>query len=168
MCLFYTQFFPFIKVSLSHNYNANIKLDSRGQRTMEDNEDELEETPKKKHGKNKKSLTDYPHRLECLSELGVVWENHNENRWETMFQKLLIYKEEQGTLRFPSEDQCAATGDDELIALQKWVKSQVLSFRYGKKRDPEIVKRLLDIGFDFEVRTIYCIVLFLYSLDSFL
>ena len=86
-----------------------------------------------------------------------------------MFQKLLIYKEEQGTLRFPSEDQCAATGDDELIALQKWVKSQVLSFRYGKKRDPEIVKRLLDIGFDFEVSSVFCIVLFLYySLDSFL
>ena len=135
---------------------------------MEDNEGESEETPKKKHNKNKKFLTDYPHRLGCLSELGVVWENHNENRWETMFQKLLIHKEEQGTLRFPSEDQCAATGDDELIALQKWVKTQVLSFRYGKKRDPEIVKRLLDIGFDFEVHTTYCIVLLLhYSLGSF-
>ena len=70
-----------------------------------------------------------------------------------MFQRLLIYKEEQGTLRFPSDEQCAATGDEELIALQKWVKSQVLAFRYGKKkRNPEIVKtqKLLDIGFDFE------------------
>ena len=68
-----------------------------------------------------------------------------------MFQKLLDYKEEHGTLRFPSDEQCAASGDEEIIALQKWVKSQVLNFRYSKKKtDPTIVKRFLDIGFSFE------------------
>lgn len=122
----------------------------RCQKNQEEKEDDSEE-PKRKRNKNKKFLRDYPHRLECLANLGAVWENHHETKWETMFQKLLIYKEEQGTLRFPSDDQCAATGDEELIALQKWVKSQVLTFRYGKTtKHPEIVKRLLDIGFDFE------------------
>jgi hypothetical protein len=68
-----------------------------------------------------------------------------------MFQKLLDYKEEHGTLRFPSDEQCAASGDEEFIALQKWVKSQVLNFRYSKKKtDPAIVKRFMDIGFSFE------------------
>ena len=135
-----------LHVSPSLNF---IVTDSRGQKNQEDKEAD-EDTGKKKHNKNKKFTNDSPHRIECLAELGVVWENHNESKWETMFQKLLVYKEEQGTLRFPSDDQCAATGDEELIALQKWVKSQVLSFRYGKKKNPEITKRLLDVGFDFE------------------
>lgn len=68
-----------------------------------------------------------------------------------MFQKLLDYKEEHGTIRFPSDEQCAASGDEEIIALQKWVKSQVLNFRYAKKKtDPAIVKRFMDIGFSFD------------------
>ena len=68
-----------------------------------------------------------------------------------MFQKLLDYKEEHGTVRFPSDEQCAASGDEEIIALQKWVKSQVLNFRYAKKKtDPAIVKRFVDIGFSFD------------------
>ena len=122
---------------------------SRSNRTQEEKEDASEE-PKKKYRSNKKFVKDYPHRLERLAELGVIFESHHENKWETMFQKLCIYKEEHGTLRFPSEDQCIATGDPDLIALQKWVKRQVNAFRYGKKGNPEIVKRLLDIGFDFE------------------
>jgi hypothetical protein len=73
-----------------------------------------------------------------------------EDRWETMFQRLLAYREEQGTLRFPSDDQCAATRDPELIELQKWVKGQVLAYRYGRKRNTDAVRRLTDIGFDFD------------------
>mmetsp|Transcript_11682 Transcript_11682/g.21062 ORF Transcript_11682/g.21062 Transcript_11682/m.21062 type:complete len:236 (+) Transcript_11682:113-820(+) len=123
---------------------------SRRQKTQEDKGGDSDETGKKKPKKNKKFANDSPHRIECLAELGVVWESHHENKWETMFQKLLHYKEEMGTLRFPPDDQCAATGDAELIALQKWVKSQVLSVRHGKKKNAETTKRLLDIGFDFE------------------
>jgi len=122
----------------------------RRQKTQEDKGGDSGETGKKKPKKNKKFANDSPHRIEYLAELGVVWESHHENKWETMFQKLLHYKEEMGTLRFPPDDQCAATGDTELIALQKWVKSQVLSVRHGKKKTAETTKRLLDIGFDFE------------------
>ena len=133
---------------------------SRGQRNAEEREgdDEASELPgesgdttkKRKHNKNKKFILDYPHRLDSLTGLGVLWDNHTENKWETMFQKLLIYQQEMGTLRFPTDDQCAATRDEELIALQKWVKSQVLHFRYGKNKNPVNIKRLKDIGFDFE------------------
>ncbi|KAL7526855.1 hypothetical protein ACHAWF_003418 [Thalassiosira exigua] len=55
-----------------------------------------------------------------------------------------------GTLRFPTDEQCVAAGDEDLIALQKWVKAQVLNARYGKQRNPELVRRLEGIGFDFE------------------
>ncbi|KAL3795038.1 hypothetical protein HJC23_006359 [Cyclotella cryptica] len=96
-------------------------------------------------------LADYPHRIESLEQLGVHFRSKSSNRFEIMFQKLLDYKEEHGTLRFPSDEQCAASRDEEFIALQKWVKSQVLNFRYSKKKtDPAIVKRFLDIGFSFE------------------
>ncbi|KAL7521864.1 hypothetical protein ACHAWX_006556 [Stephanocyclus meneghinianus] len=101
--------------------------------------------------KPKVDLTDYPHRIESLEQLGVHFRNKRSNRFETMFQKLLDYKEEHGTLRFPSDEQCAASGNEDFISLQKWVKSQVLNFRYSKKKtDPAIVKRFLDIGFSFE------------------
>jgi hypothetical protein len=96
-------------------------------------------------------MSDYPHRIEKLAELGVVFEGRaREDRWESMFRKLLAYREEQGTLRFPSDEQCAATRNVELIELQKWVKGQVLSYRYGRKRNTEGVRRLMDIGFDFD------------------
>ncbi|KAL7546989.1 hypothetical protein ACHAWF_010306 [Thalassiosira exigua] len=109
--------------------------------------------PKKKRrglNKNKRHLRDYPHRVEVLTSLGVAFEPHREARWENMFQRLLEYKEEMGTLRFPTDEQCAAAGDEDLIALQKWVKAQVLNARYGKQRNPELVRRLEGIGFDFE------------------
>ncbi|EED89765.1 predicted protein [Thalassiosira pseudonana CCMP1335] len=102
------------------------------------------------------TIQDYPHRISSLAELGVTFTSPTSHStsptdFESMFQKLLSYKEEMGTLRFPSEEQCTASGDAELIALQKWVKSQVLNFRYGKKaRDPVVVKRFLDIGFSFD------------------
>lgn len=67
-----------------------------------------------------------------------------------MFRKLLAYREEHGTLRFPSDEQCAATRNVELIELSKWAKGQVLSYRYGRKRNAECVRRLMDIGFDFD------------------
>ena len=105
-------------------------------------------SPKKQ---SKINLSDYPHRIEALKALNVQFKEKTNNKFETMFQKLLDYKEEHGTLRFPSDEQCAASGDEEFIALQKWVKSQVLNFRYSKKKtDPAIVKRFVDIGFSFE------------------
>lgn len=147
-CLWYVLLFSYDIMTIYSLYTTTYS-NSRSNRTQEEKEDASEE-PKKKYRSNKKFVKDYPHRLERLAELGVIFESHHENKWETMFQKLCIYKEEHGTLRFPSEDQCIATGDPELIALQKWVKRQVNAFRYGKKGNPEIVKRLLDIGFDFE------------------
>lgn len=110
--------------------------------------DNEESTPKKQP---KIDLTDYPHRIEALKAFNVHFQVKTQNKFETMFQKLLDYKEEHGTLRFPSDEQCAASGDEDIIALQKWVKSQVLNFRYAKKKtDPAIVKRFMDIGFSFE------------------
>ena len=76
------------------NYDAN---NSRVQKNQEDKEEEDDDnadkdsgdddarspkTPKKKHNKNKRFVRDYPHRLEALAKLGVVWENYHENRWE--------------------------------------------------------------------------------------
>ena len=101
--------------------------------------------------KSKIDIFDYPHRIEALKAFNVHFKEKTNNKFETMFQKLIDYKEEHGTLRFPSDEQCAASGDEEIIALQKWVKSQVLNFRYSKKKtDPAIVKRFVDIGFSFE------------------
>lgn len=71
-----------------------------------------------------------------------------------MYQFLLfvfLHSSIFSTTRFPSDEQCAASGDQELIELQKWVKSQVLNFRYGaKKKNLEVIRRFLDIGFSFE------------------
>mmetsp|Transcript_11370 Transcript_11370/g.24481 ORF Transcript_11370/g.24481 Transcript_11370/m.24481 type:complete len:665 (+) Transcript_11370:668-2662(+) len=123
------------------------------QHEMEQEQQQHQQTKKRKRyeRKVKKSVLDYPHRLECLEKLGLVWGDQNENKWEAMFQKLVLYKEEYGTTRFPSDEQCAASGDQELIELQKWVKSQVLNFRYGaKKKNLEVIRRFLDIGFSFE------------------
>ena len=57
-----------------------------------DSDDDIKEPVKKKRKryqhKIKKSVLDYPHRLQMLDDLGVVWGNQNENKWETMFQKL--------------------------------------------------------------------------------
>lgn len=111
------------------------------------NDDDESTSPKK----SKIDLSDYPHRIEALKAFNVHFKEKTNNKFETMFQKLIDYKEEHGTLRFPSDEQCAASGDEEIIALQKWVKSQVLNFRYSKKKtDPAIVKRFVDIGFSFE------------------
>jgi hypothetical protein len=79
--------------------------------------------------------------------------NTDSNSWDIMFQHLIDYKEEHGTLRFPSEEQCAATKNEEFIALQRWVKGQVSTYRYSKKKEraeSESVRRLRDIGFDFD------------------
>ncbi len=125
---------------------------------------------KKKKNCNNPPLTDYPHRLEALTNLGVKFLAYNPNNnnddddhinnsksknWEIMFQKFVNYKEEHGTIRFPSDEQCAATKNEEFIALKRWVKGQVLTFRYCKKnkkerKDSESVRRLREIGFDFE------------------
>ncbi len=148
----------------------------------EDDNDEFEgvepvKKKKKRHGSATKKkdtkinnpLSDYPHRLELLTNLGVIFETNNPNnpnndnthnnkskKWDSMFQKLVDYKEEHGTLRFPSDEQCLATKNDEFIALQRWVKGQVLAFRYSKKKkeqkeeESDSVRRLREIGFDFE------------------
>ena len=117
------------------------------QETDTDNEGD-DATSKKQ---TKIDLTDYPHRVEALKAFNIHFKQKSQNKFETMFQKLIDYKEEHGTLRFPSDEQCAASGDEDIIALQKWVKSQVLNFRYSKKKtDPSIVKRFVDIGFSFE------------------
>ena len=118
----------------------------RGQ-TADDNDDET--TEKKKSGKVR--LKDYPHRIEKLAELGLAFEPRSTAAsWEAMFRRLVEYKEEMGTLRFPTDEQCAATGDADLIALQKWAKGQVLTHRYGKKVDKEREEKLRGIGFDYE------------------
>lgn len=55
-------------------------------------------------------------------------------------------------MRFPTDEQCAASQDEELVSLQRWVKGQVAKYRYGQgsTRHPEKVRRLVDAGFDFE------------------
>lgn len=98
-----------------------------------------------------KSCTKYPHRYQALETLGVHWESENDARFDTMFEKLLAFKKEHGTLQMPSLDLCKESGDDELIALHNWVFSQVGAFRYQlKTKKVEMVKRFLDIGFSFE------------------
>lgn len=125
-----------------------------------------------KNNLNNIPLSDYPHCVEALTNLGVTFltniipsyndDNHDKStNWDIMFQQLVDYKEEHGTLRFPSNEQCAATMNEEFIALQRWVKGQVMMFRYSKKetkkkkkkkdwKESESVRRLREIGFDFE------------------
>jgi hypothetical protein len=117
----------------------------------EKNEDKEydEKQLKTKDNKKKRSIDDYPHRLESLEVLGVNLGRRRDDTFESMLQKLLEYKEEHGTLRFPSDEQCEKSKNLELLSLQKWVKSQVLNFRVGRI-SPEAIKQLKDIGFSFE------------------
>jgi hypothetical protein len=103
--------------------------------------------------KKEKSLAKlHPHRIRALEEYGVrVFGNENEARFDVMFEKLLKYKKEMGTLRMPSADICKESGDPELLALHNWVFSQIGSFRYQlKTKKVKDVKKFLDIGFSFE------------------
>ncbi len=120
-----------------------------------DGDESDEQRPKKKRQitltRKNSEMCDYPHRIEKLVDLGVVFESRaREGRWDAMFKRLLAYREEHGTLRFPSDEQCAATRDAELIELQRWVKGQVLTHRYGRKSNSDAARRLADIGFDFD------------------
>ena len=108
-----------------------------------------EDDDEKKGNKMKKLLHDYPHRLQSLEVLGINLGHRRDDTFEAMLQKLVEYKEEHGTLRFPSDEQCEKSKNLELLALQKWVKAQVLNFRSGKI-SPDAVKQLTDIGFSFE------------------
>jgi len=93
----------------------------------------------------------YPHRAMALEDLGVNWGNENEAKFEMMFQKLLDYKREHGTLKLPSLKLCQESGCKELVKLHNWVFTQVSAFRYQlPTRNVEIAKRFLDIGFTFE------------------
>lgn len=121
------------------------------QKVQEDKEEGPgDEGAKRKRSKNKKHIDDAPHRIERLARLGVTFAKSREHEWEEMFQRLLVYREEMGTLRFPSDDVCAASGDSGLVALQSWVKAQVAAHRKGKRQNPEATRRLREIGFDFE------------------
>ena len=181
-----------IHSSLSPSFYITVIVIARRQNTDNDidddnDDDKMEGTEQvkkqkqitrnaKKKNCNNIPLSDYPHRLEALANLGVKFQmdypnnNNNDNdcsnnnnnntnskskNWDSMFQKLVDYKEEHGTLRFPSDEQCAATKNEDFIALQRWVKGQVLTFRSNKKnkkerKDSESVRRLREIGFDFE------------------
>ena len=100
--------------------------------------------------KKKRLIEDYPHRLERLKVLGVTFgRRKNDDTFEYMLQKLIEYKEEHGTLRFPSDEQCEKSKNLELIALHKWVKSIVLSHRSGKI-SPDALRQLKAIGFSFD------------------
>jgi hypothetical protein len=158
---------------LEHFFHDNQKYDthSRCQKNQDDKDDDDDDDdddqidgdesdehspPKKKRQiasstRKNSEMCDYPHRIEKLADLGVVFESRaREGRWEAMFKRLLAYREEQGTLRFPSDEQCAATRDAELVELQRWVKGQVLAHRYGRKSNADAARRMADIGFDFD------------------
>ena len=156
---------------LEHFFHDNQKYDthSRCQKNQDDKDDDDDDDdqidgdesdehspPKKKRQiasstRKNSEMCDYPHRIDKLADLGVVFESRaREGRWEAMFKRLLAYREEQGTLRFPSDEQCAATRDAELVELQRWVKGQVLAHRYGRKSNADAARRMADIGFDFD------------------
>ncbi|KAL7444649.1 hypothetical protein ACHAXM_009570 [Skeletonema potamos] len=93
----------------------------------------------------------YPHRAMALEDLGVNWGNEHEAKFEMMFQKLVDYKKEHGTLKIPSLKLCQESGCDELVKLHNWIFTQVSAFRYQlPTKTVEIAKRFLDIGFTFE------------------
>ena len=122
---------------------------------VDGDESDEQQRPKKKRQiastRKNSEMCDYPHRIEKLADLGVVFESRARGgRWEAMFKRLVAYREEHGTLRFPSDEQCAATRDADLIELQRWVKGQVLAHRYGRKSNADAARRMADIGFDFD------------------
>ena len=108
-----------------------------------------DDAAEKKGSNTKRSIHDYPHRLRSLELLGVNMGRRKDDTFEAMLQKLVEYKEEYGTLRFPSDEQCEKSKNLELQSLQKWVKSQVLSFR-SRKLSVDAIRQLKDIGFSFE------------------
>jgi hypothetical protein len=103
----------------------------------------------KKGNKTKRLIDDYPHRLQSLEVLGINFGRRRDDTFEAMLQKLVEYKEEHGTLKFPSDEQCEKSKNLELISLQKWVKTQVVNYRSGKM-SPDAIRQLKDIGFSFE------------------
>jgi hypothetical protein len=94
-------------------------------------------------------IDDYPHRQQSLEVLGISFGRRRDETFEAMLQKLVEYKEEHGTLRFPSDEQCEKSKNLELQSLQKWVKSQVVNFR-SRKMSPDAIRQLKEIGFSFE------------------
>ncbi len=103
----------------------------------------------KKSNAAKRVIDDYPHRLQSLELLGVKMGRRKDDTFESMLHRLVEYKEEHGTLRFPSDDLCEKSKDLELQALQKWVKVQVANFR-SRRISPDEIRQLKDIGFSFE------------------
>ena len=75
--------------------------------------------------KNKSLPKLWPHHICALEDCRVrVFENEYDARFNAMFDKLLAYRKEMGSL-----DLCRNSGDEELIALHNWVFSRAGSFR---------------------------------------
>lgn len=84
-------------------------------------------------------------RIARLDALGIIWGDKTEKLWNDGFQALCDYYREHDSFKVPSE-YISPTG----IKLQSWVGLQRAKYRKGKLTDEQI-KRLKDIGFEFEV-----------------
>ncbi|KAL7444648.1 hypothetical protein ACHAXM_009569 [Skeletonema potamos] len=135
---------PSKKTEDEEEKSLSVWLDNvRHEKNEEDGDDE------KKGNKTKRLIDDYPHRLRSLEVLGISFGRRRDDTFEAMLQKLVEYKEEHGTLRFPSDEQCEKSKNLELLSLQKWVKTQVVNYRSGKISH-DAIKQLKDVGFSFE------------------
>mmetsp|Transcript_13135 Transcript_13135/g.26657 ORF Transcript_13135/g.26657 Transcript_13135/m.26657 type:complete len:436 (-) Transcript_13135:2281-3588(-) len=123
--------------------SLSVWLDTVRHEKNEEDDDE------KKGSRTKRTIDDYPHRQQSLEVLGISFGRRRDETFEAMLQKLVEYKEEHGTLRFPSDEQCEKSKNLELQSLQKWVKSQVVNFR-SRKMSPDAIRQLKEIGFSFE------------------
>lgn len=76
-----------------------------------------------------------------LDELGVVWEGSLVRKWKDAYQRLCVYREENGHANVPT-----MYVDDTGFALGKWVKRQ----RENSRISLEKKKKLMDLGVSFE------------------
>jgi len=86
--------------------------------------------------KNKKLL---PDRLKRLEDIGFAWDPLVAN-WEVMFAALVNYKQTHGDFKVPPKW-------DEIPTLGDWCQQQRSAYKYNKL-SPERIKRLEDIGFE--------------------
>lgn len=80
--------------------------------------------------------------LDLLESIGFAW-NARAQIWEDRFQELALFKERNGHLNVPSQNQ----------RLNGWIKSLRITFRRGHLSDIQI-KKLESIGFDWNAQNL--------------
>eukprot|EP00978_Attheya_sp_CCMP212_P026169 scaffold85627_cov42-Attheya_sp.AAC.1 len=96
--------------------------------------------------KRKSHLT--PKRIAELDDAGFVWGYALEEQWNTMYESLKKYKEENGHIRVPYDYQCYDKQRKNIYRLGGWVSYQKENRNKTDKKNLKRKAKLDDIGFD--------------------